>query len=73
MVANIFSQFIGWIINELECNKNNTITCAPSEDSDQLGERSGSMVECLTPDREAAGSRLTGVIALWSLSKTHLS
>ena len=36
-------------------------------------ERSGSVVECLTQDREAAGSSLTGVTALWSLSKTHLS
>ena len=36
-------------------------------------ERSGSSVECLTRDRRAAGSSLTGVIALWSLSKTHLS
>ena len=36
-------------------------------------ERSGSAVECLTRDREAAGSSITGVIALWSLSKTHLS
>ena len=35
--------------------------------------RSGSMVECLTRDRRAAGSSLTGVTALWSLSKTHLS
>ena len=31
-------------------------------------ERSGSMVECLTRDRRAAGSSLTGVTALWSLS-----
>ena len=38
-----------------------------------LGERSGSVVECLTRDRGAAGSSLTGVTALWSLSKTHLS
>ena len=37
------------------------------------GERSGSVVECLTRDRRAAGSSLTGVAALWSLSKTHLS
>ena len=29
-----------------------------------LGERSGSVVECLTPDRVAAGSSLTGVTAL---------
>ena len=35
-------------------------------------ERSGSVVECLTRDREAAGSSLTGVTALWSLSKPHL-
>ena len=36
-------------------------------------ERSGSVVECLTRDRRAAGSSLTRVAALWSLSKTHLS
>ena len=36
-----------------------------------LWERSGSVVECLTRDRRAAGSSLTGVTALWSLSKTH--
>ena len=36
-------------------------------------ERSGSVVECLTRDRRAVGSSLTGVTALWSLSKTHLS
>ena len=36
-------------------------------------ERSVSVVECLTQDRGAAGSSLTGVIALWSLSKTHLT
>ena len=39
----------------------------------QFWERSGSMVECLTRDREAAGSSLTGITALWSWSKTHLS
>ena len=38
-----------------------------------LRERSGSVVECLTRDRRVAGSSLTGVTALWSLSKTHLS
>ena len=37
-----------------------------------LGERSGSVVECLTRDRGAVGSSLTGVTALWSLSKIHL-
>ena len=36
-------------------------------------ERSGSVVECLTRDRGVAGSSLTGVTALWFLSKTHLS
>ena len=36
-------------------------------------ERSGSVVECLTRDRRATGSSLTGVTVLWSLSKTHLS
>ena len=36
-------------------------------------ERSGSVVECLTQDRRAAGLSLTGFTALWSLSKTHLS
>ena len=29
--------------------------------------------ECLARDRRAAGSSLTGVSALWSLSKTHFS
>ena len=38
-----------------------------------VGERSGSVVECMTRDRGAAGSSLTGITALWSLSKTHLS
>ena len=41
--------------------------------SKQFGERSGSVVECSTQDRKAAGSSLTGITALWSLSKTHLS
>ena len=36
-------------------------------------ERSGSVVEFLIQDRGAAGSSLTAVTALWSLSKTHLS
>ena len=36
---------------------------------------SGSVVhvECLTRDQGAAGSSLTSITALWSLSKTHLS
>ena len=36
-------------------------------------ERSGSVVECLTRDQRAMGSSPTSVIALSSLSKTHLS
>ena len=31
------------------------------------------VAQCLTRDREAAGSSLTGVTALWSLSIAHLS
>ena len=38
-----------------------------------MGEHSGSVVECLTRDRGALDLSLTGVTALWSLSKTHLS
>ena len=41
--------------------------------TDKHRERSGSVVECLIRDRRVAGSSLTGVTALWSLSKTHLS
>ena len=39
----------------------------------RLREGSGSVVECLTRDRGAAGSIVWGVTVLWSLSKTHLS
>ena len=35
-----------------------------------IGESSGSVVECLTQDRGATGSSLTGITVLWSLSKT---
>ena len=38
-----------------------------------LWERSGSVVECFTRDQGAVGLSLTGVAALWSLSKAHLS
>ena len=37
-----------------------------------MRERSGSVEECLTRDRGAPGSSLTGVTALWSLSKKHV-
>ena len=35
-------------------------------------EHSGSVVECLTRDREAPCSSHTGLTELWPLSKTHL-
>ena len=35
-------------------------------------ERSGSEVECLSRDREAVGTSLTGVTALWSLWARHI-
>ena len=38
-----------------------------------LWESSGLVVECLTRHRGTAGSSLTGVTVLWSVSKTHLS
>ena len=41
----------------------NTV-CLNAEKSFPFGERSGSVVECLTRDRGAAGSSLTGVTAL---------
>ena len=37
-----------------------------------LGFSVGAVVECLTRDLEATGSRLTDITALWSLSNTHL-
>ena len=41
--------------------------------NNRMWERSVSVVEYLTRDRGAAGLSLTGVTALWSLSKKHLS
>ena len=38
----------------------------------QIRECLGSVIECLTWDQGAAGSSLTGVTVLWSLSKKHL-
>ena len=51
---------------ELECPTSKFFYCF-------FREPSGSVVECLTQDREAVGSSLIGFTALWSLSKTHLS
>ena len=44
-----------------------------SADKNVCRERSGSVVECLTRDRGAPDSSLTGVTALWSLGKSHSS
>ena len=38
----------------------------PEEMPHYAGVRSGPVVECLTQDRRAVGSSLTGVTALWS-------
>ena len=46
----------------------------PKVRNNAVSNRVGSaVVECLTRDRGAAGSSLSGDTALWSLSKTHLS
>ena len=50
-----------------------SVTYSVYDSETQCRERSGSVVECLTRDRRAAGSSLTGVTALWSLSQTCLS
>ena len=49
------------------------ITPINNQQQCQTRDCSVSVVECLTRDREAAGLSLTGVTALWSLRKTHLS
>ena len=61
-------------INLHTCNSIYILTRAQhSQASRKERERSGLVAECLTRDREAAGSSLTGDTALWSLSKTHPS
>ena len=49
--------------------KTKTLLCKNEIQIHYLREGSGSVVECLTQDRGAAGSSLTGVTVLWSLSK----
>ena len=56
-----------------ECPNHNTCNALNSPIAVSPRERSGSVVERLTQDRRAVGSSFTGVTALWSLSKTHLS
>ena len=49
--------------------KQNEIICMEKHRLIKCRECSGSVVECLTRDRGAVGSNLTGVTALWDLSK----
>ena len=51
----------------------NIVTRWMNFEENHLHEHSGSVVECLTRDRGAVGLSLTGVTALWSMSKTHLT
>ena len=68
-LENLFAVFFEW--SQKTCRF--YCVCLVYAQTDHSRERSGSVVECLTRDRWAAGSSLTGVTALWSLSKTHLS
>ena len=74
-------SFSGVTVNIKKVNRLKLLVGQPQQiwiqtfDKDSIleWEGSGSVVEYLTRDREAAGSSLTCVTALWSLSKTHLS
>ena len=60
---------ITWSVAEpwsgiLECFWGSYIRRPSRSEDDLLWERSGSLVECLTRDRGASGSSLTGVTAL---------
>ena len=69
LFLTIFNPRSSIVESIFDCHLPGVITLA-----DSCGrERSGSVVKCLTRDRKAAGSSLTGVTVLWSLSKTHLS
>ena len=57
----------------LHCLKKYLFSGFWSSNGISLLELCGSVVECLTRDRRAVGLSLTGVTAMWSLSKTHLS
>ena len=58
--------------NEYKLHKTSTVSYIRTSTA-KGRERSGSMVECLTRVRGAAGSSLTGVTVLWALKKTQLS
>ena len=66
MFATMLLHFV--IPFDLICNMT-----SPATQQQQEREHSGSAVEHLTRNREAAGLSLTSVTGLWSLSKTHLS
>ena len=57
----------------IKLEQSNQLASTITTPQNNYNERSGQVVECLTRDRKASGSSLTGVTALWSLSKTHLS
>ena len=69
---NVFENFLYFFMH-ITLGMSILHHCHFPADACVLWERSGSVVEYLTRDRRAAGSSLTGVTALWSLSKTHLS
>ena len=63
----------GWPCPYIIYIKNRPLQNQKAGDLGIWRERNGSVVECLTRDRRVAGSSLTDVTVLWSLSKTHLS
>ena len=56
-----------------QATKKQRAYCLYIHSSIMLFPPASAVVECLTRNLEAVGSSLTGVAALWSLSKTHLS
>ena len=62
-----------YVQKEIHLSENNCIHYLALGHTKGLGAQWLSGIECLARDRGAAGSSLTGVSALWSLSKTHLS
>ena len=71
--ATVHIQYIFIVIFKWGQQDLNSMQAGPQIRVCTIGERSGSVVECLTQDRGAGGSSRTGVTVLWSLSKTHLS
>ena len=71
-VTEIYNMTLEHVSIQLSLTVEFCILLLFSKGLTEVRERSGSVVECLTQDRRAVGSSLTGVTALWSLSKTHL-